>query len=76
MRITVRKCDGCGQLIERKSEAYEIHMIGKSTFWDGTETSERIKELDFCERCAVILKESLEIIVKRKQVRRKIDNVL
>jgi len=69
MKIPVRKCDGCGQLIEKTSESYEIHMIGKDTFWDGFDNNERIKELDFCERCAGKLKESLEIIAKRIQER-------
>jgi len=69
MKISIRKCDGCGQLIERASEAYEIHMIGKSTFWDGVKTNNHIEELDFCKRCAGKLKESLEIIAKRMQER-------
>lgn len=60
----VTVCDGCQRIIESKTDTY--HLVLKSDrFWDGVEMTENIQRLDFCERCARNIKDSLVKIAAR-----------
>ncbi len=64
MRVSVIKCDGCGQELSRTSEIYKL-CLKTDRFWDGVENTYLAENLDFCEYCAMTIKNTLAKIVKK-----------
>ena len=56
-------CDGCGKIIEKRSERYKLYLKS-DRFWNGIENVENVLALDFCYACALKIKETLERIAK------------
>jgi hypothetical protein len=61
------KCDGCGKIIESAKDSYKIVMVGEKYYTGpgNSDYDQKVKKLDFCERCARNIKTSLENISKR-----------
>jgi len=69
-KIEVIKCDGCGKILEEKSEIYHL-CLETDRFWDGVEMNTNIVRLDFCYSCAKNIKKTLEKIAKSLEKKNK-----
>jgi len=58
-------CDGCGEILKRTSDRYKL-SLRTDRFWNSVEMDYFEKNLDFCERCAENIKESLKKIAQNK----------
>lgn len=63
---TVRICDGCGETLDKTSEAYKLELK-TDKFWDGVESDYLTQDLDFCYKCARNIKDTLLKILKRME---------
>ena len=61
---TITVCDGCGKEIESVSKCYHL-VLATDRFWNGVESVHNVEKLDFCERCARQIKDTLQQIAKR-----------
>ena len=61
-KITVYKCNGCGNIVEHASEVFRIELHSRGTYWDGVESNTQKIDNDFCEKCAKDVKKSLRKI--------------
>jgi len=58
-------CDGCGEILKRTSDRYKL-SLRTDRFWNSVEMDYFEKNLDFCERCAENIKESLKKIAQNE----------
>lgn len=62
---TINVCDGCQCELKRTADTYKIYLQ-TDRFWNSVEMDYFTKNLEFCERCANSLKQTLEKIAARK----------
>lgn len=62
----LRVCDGCGKELSRTQDIFHLNLR-TDRFYDGVDSDYFEKELDFCERCANSIKQTLEKIAERGQ---------
>lgn len=68
MKVEVWKCNGCGRLIEKRSEVYGISLHSLPFYVLGDPECEREMkkiELHFCGKCAKNLLNTLKVIAER-----------
>lgn len=63
---TIRVCDGCGKELTRTQDIFHLNLR-TDRFYNGVDSDYFEKELDFCERCANSIKQTLEKIAERGQ---------
>jgi len=63
---TIRVCDGCGKELSRTQDIYHLNLR-TDRFFDSVEMDWFEKNLDFCEKCANSIKQTLEKIAERGQ---------
>jgi len=59
-------CDGCGKELPRIGDSYKIYLK-TDRFWNSVEMDYFEKNLEFCERCANSIKQTLEKIAAKKE---------
>lgn len=61
---TITVCDGCGRELPKTCDRY--HMDLKTDrFWNGVEKDDITYSREFCERCALDIKATLERIAQQ-----------
>lgn len=60
----IRVCDGCGKELVTDSQTYHLDLK-TDRFWNGVETDYNLIRLDFCERCALKIKETLKRLAEQ-----------
>lgn len=60
----IRVCDGCGKELISESGIYHLDLK-TDKFWNVVETDYNLIRLDFCERCALEIKETLKKLAKQ-----------
>ncbi len=78
MEVTVWKCDGCGKIIDRKSDVYRI-KLESLPFRVMGDPEARLEvntiDLDFCYSCALKLIDTLKKIAEGKNETRRIQRI-
>lgn len=68
MKKTITVCDSCGVVLKCKDDIFKLKLetdyfaISGSP---GPDYDKKIKDLEFCEKCASNIKQSLETICER-----------
>ena len=60
---TIRVCDGCGKELTKTSQIYRL-SLKTDRFWNVVEMDYLEHQLEFCERCAVDIKQTLQKLAK------------
>lgn len=61
---TINVCDGCGKILEKTSESYYMNLR-TDRFWNSVEMDWFEHNLEFCERCALHIKDTLDKIYNK-----------
>ena len=65
----VHVCDGCGAVLEKIDDIYHLNLK-TDRFWNGVEMDCIQKNLEFCQKCANSVKDTLIKIAERKKPQR------
>jgi len=63
---TINICDGCKKELVRTADSYKMYLK-TDRFWNSVEMDYFEKKLEFCERCAESIKQTLEKIAGKKE---------
>lgn len=72
---TVTICDGCGKMLEKSQDIYQLSFKTDS-FWSGADTGYLQENLHFCYACAHNIKENMEKIASNLKGGNHVQNII